>query len=66
MVIMPDGEKIVLDEDESLAARNNGTISQEDADGAYRTLRELEETYVFNPENLARLTVYLKERFGLI
>ncbi len=66
MAIMPDGERIVLDEDELLTARGNGMLSQEDVDGAFQTLRELEKEYVFYPENLIQLTNYLKEQFSLI
>ncbi len=65
MAIMPDGETIILDEDELLAARENGPVSQEDADGAYRTLRELEKKYVSCSDELIQLTEYLKARFGL-
>ena len=65
MAIMPDGEKIILDEDELLAARDEGKISQEDVDGAYRTLRELEKKYACCLEELIQLTEYLKERFRL-
>ncbi|MCR5664709.1 MAG: DUF402 domain-containing protein, partial [Oscillospiraceae bacterium] len=63
MAIMPDGEKIILDEDELLAARNEGIISQDDLDGAYNTLRELEKKYAYRLGDLVQLTEYLKERF---
>lgn len=63
MAIMPDGEKIILDEDELLAARNEGIISQDDLDGAYNTLRELEKKYAYRLGDLIQLTEYLKERF---
>ena len=63
MAIMQDGEKIILDEDELLAARNEGIISQDDLDGAYNTLRELEKKYAYRLGDLIQLTEYLKERF---
>ena len=64
MAIMPDGEKIILDEDELLAARSEGIISQEDMDGAYNTLRELEKKYACCLEDLLQLTEYFKTRFA--
>ena len=64
MAIMPDGEKIILDEDELLAARSEGIISQEDVDGAYNTLRELEKKYACCLEDLLQLTEYFKKRFA--
>ena len=65
MAIMPDGKKIILDEDAILAARIEGIISQEDMDSAYNTLRELEKKYASCLENLIRLTEYYKNRFCL-
>ena len=65
MAIMPDGKKIILDEDELLAARIEGIISQEDMDSAYNTLWELEKKYASCLENLIRLTEYYKNRFCL-
>ena len=65
MVIMPNGKKIILDEDELLAARNEGIISQEEMDSAYNTLRELEKKYASCLEDLIRLTEYYKNRFRL-
>ncbi len=46
-----------------LAARNEGIISQDDLDGAYNTLRELEKKYAYRLGDLIQLTEYLKERF---
>ena len=65
MAIMPDGEKIILDADELLAAREEGMISQEEMDGAYNTLRDLEMKYACCLEKLIQLTEYFKERFRL-
>ena len=65
MVIMPNGKKIILDEDELLEARNEGIISQEEMDSAYNTLRELEKKYASCLEDLIRLTEYFKNRFRL-
>ena len=63
LVIMPDGEIIVLDEDELLSARDEGLISQEDVDGAYCTLQELKSKYACCLADLIKLTDYLKEQF---
>ncbi len=64
MAIMPDGEMIILDEDELLAAKNEGIITQEDMDCAYNTLHELEKKYACCLEDLIQLTEYLKERLA--
>lgn len=63
MIITPDGEEIVIDENELLEAKDSGDITQKDVDSAYQTLRELEEKYVNNIQELIKLTNYLKERF---
>ena len=62
-VIMPDGEAIVLDEDELLSAREEGLISQEDVDGAYSTLQELKSKYACCLEELIKLTDFLTKQF---
>lgn len=64
MVITPNGEKLVIDEDELLEARDKGDITQEDVDSAYQTLSELEEKYVNNIQELIKLTNYLNEQFN--
>lgn len=64
MVITPNGEKIVIDEEELLEARDKGDITQIDVDSAYQTLRELEEKYVNNIQELIKLTNYLNEQFN--
>lgn len=63
LVIMPDGESIVLDEDELLSARDKGLISQEDVDGAYSTLQELKSKYACCMAELIKLTDFLTEQF---
>lgn len=64
MIITPNGEEIVVDENELLEARDNGDITQSDVDSAYQTLRELEEKYVNNIQELIKLTNYLNEQFN--
>lgn len=64
MIITPNGERIVIDEDELLEARDKGDITQVDVDSAYQTLRELEEKYVNNIQELVKLTNYLSEQFN--
>ena len=63
MIITPTGKEIVIDEDELLAAKQNGDITQEDVMGAYETLKELENKYVNNMDELNKLTNYLLNQF---
>lgn len=63
MIITPNGEKIILDEAELLAAKEYGEISLEDFCDAYHTLKELENKYVDNFPELIGLTNYLVNRF---
>lgn len=63
LIITPNGEKIIIDEDELLEAKENGFITQDDVDNAYRTLRKLENQYVNNINNLKQLTNYLLNEF---
>lgn len=56
MVIMPDGQMLVLDEDELQEAFKRGEIDQDDVDLAYETLKELEDKYVDDLDNLRKLT----------
>ena len=63
MIITPDGEKIVIDEEELLEARDNGIITEEDVDSAYKTLKELEDKYANNLDELTRLTNCLLSKF---
>ena len=64
MIVTPNGERIVIDEEELLEARDKGDITQVDVDSAYQTLRELEEKYVNNIQELIKLTNYLNEQFN--
>lgn len=66
MIITPNGEEIVIDEDELLSAKENGDITQEDVDTAYQTLKELEDKYVKNLDELIHLTNYLLNEFKTI
>lgn len=63
MIILPSGEKLVLDENELLAAFNNGEITQDDVNIAYKTLNELENKYVNNLDALIRFTNCLCDIF---
>jgi hypothetical protein len=63
MIITPTGEKIIIDEDELLEARDNGFITQEDVDSAYNTLKELEDKYANNIDELFMLTNGLLSKF---
>lgn len=56
MIIMPDGKKLVLDEEELIDAFNNAEIMQSDVDLAYQTLKKIENMYVSNLDNLINLT----------
>lgn len=63
LVITPNGDKIVLDEDELLEARQKGVITQTDVDDAYNTLSLLDDKYAKNMDELEKLTNYLLNRF---
>ena len=65
LVIMPNGEKIVIDEDELLNAKENGDITQEDVKLAYEVLQKLDNKYVNNFNELINLTNYLLSKFKL-
>lgn len=56
MIIMPDGQKLVLDEDELIDAFNRGEITQSDVDLAYQILKQLEIQYASNSDDLLNLT----------
>ena len=56
VVVLPSGEKVILDQEELKSALENGEISQADVDLAYSTLQELNEKYVNNFENLKEFT----------
>lgn len=63
MIITPDGKEIVIDEDELLNAKETGDITQDDVERAYETLKELENKYVNNIDELNKLTNYLLNQF---
>ena len=65
LVIMPNGERIVIDEDELLNAKENGDITQEDVKLAYEILKKLDNKYVNNLNELINLTNYLLNKFKL-
>ena len=56
MIILPNGNKLMLDEEELLTALNKGEISQKDVDLAYSTIKILEEKYVKNFKDLVEFT----------
>ena len=62
MVILPDGKKSILDEDELLNALQSGHIQQSDVDLAYNTLHILETKYA-NLDYLVSLTNKLCKEF---
>ena len=62
-IILPNGQKLVLDEEELLGALNKGEIQQSDVDLAYSTLKMLEEKYVNNFKDLVNLTNYIRNAF---
>lgn len=63
MIITPDGQKLVLDEEELIDAFNRGEIMKSDVDLAYETLKKLEIMYVSNLDNLINLTNKFCEMF---
>lgn len=63
MIITPEGKEIVIDEDELLNAKETGDITQADVELAYETLKELENKYVNNIDELNKLTNYLLSLF---
>jgi predicted RNA-binding protein associated with RNAse of E/G family len=65
LVIGPNCETWVLDEDDLMNAKDSGDISQDDVDLAYKTLSLLKEKYVNNFDELNKLTDYLLEKFDM-
>ena len=53
--LLPDGKIIILDEDELIAARDNGDISQDEFDLAYRSLNRLLENKIISVEFMETL-----------
>lgn len=56
MVITPDGQELILDEDELKEACEEGKITQEDVKMAYQVLEELENKYAHNFDYLVDFT----------
>lgn len=63
MIILPNGDYLVLDEDELLDVLNRGEIQQTDVDLAYSTLKLIEEKYVKNFHNLVKFTDFIINSF---
>ena len=63
MVITPDGQELVLDEDELKEAFKNKVISSKDVELAYDTLEYLENKYVKNFNYLVSFTNDLGKEF---
>lgn len=63
MVVLPNGQKLILDEEELYAALKSGEIQPKEINLAYTTLKYLEENYVDNFENLLNLTNYVIDAF---
>lgn len=63
MIITPDGQKLVLDEEELIDAFNRGEIMQADVELAYKTLKKLEIMYASDLNNLIKLTNKFCEMF---
>lgn len=59
LVITPQGNKLVLDEDELKEALSRCEITEEDVTLAYNTLEELDKKYVQNMSELKSLTQFL-------
>lgn len=66
LVIRRNGNQIVLDEDELEDALNRKDITQEDFDMAYKTMREIQNKYGDNLEELINLTNKLYREFDEI
>ena len=58
--LMPNGEIIVLDEDELKAALDEGSITQQDFELAYRVLGELREKKILDVGRMERLFAELR------
>lgn len=63
LVIGPNGESSVLDEDELKEALDNNVITKEDYDFAYEVLEKLQREYVSNFDHLVALTEKLIKEF---
>ena len=65
LVITPQGNKLVLDEDELKEALSRCEITEEDVTLAYNTLEELDKKYVQNMRELKSLTHFLYNELKL-
>lgn len=63
MVVLPNGMRLVLDEEELLTAFRNGDIKREDVELANKTLKFLEENYVKDFQRLTDLTEFVCREF---
>ena len=63
LVIRPNGDSIVLDEDELKEALDKKEIDKSDYELAYKTLEKLQKEYVENFDYLVALTERLKKEF---
>lgn len=54
-VLMPDGRVLILDEDELRGARDNGNITQDEFEMAYRVLNKLIDNKIINVDYMKRL-----------
>lgn len=63
LVIRPNGEYFILDEDELLEARDNNLITDDDVKLAYKVVKDLESKYAKNLESLEKFTENIKLEF---
>ena len=63
--LMPDGKILILDEDELLAARNSGNISQEEFDMAYNVLDKSLSEKIIGVDFMETLFSFLQKKFGI-
>lgn len=64
LVISPNGDYLVLDEDELLNAEQEGDITHQDVEDAYKTLEYLKDKYVNNFDKLKTFTEKLRLDFN--
>ena len=64
LVIRRNGKQIILDEDELEEALNEKDITKDDFDMAYRTMREIQNKYGDNLDDLIELTNKLYNKFN--
>ena len=64
LVIRRNGNQIILDEDELEEALNEKDITKDDFDMEYRTMREIQDKYGDNLDDLIELTNKLYNKFN--